>query len=342
VAKMHCYLHIGTEKTGTTLIQDFLSRNSSELHHSGVAYLESAGSPNNIWLVVASYDLDRRDQWTDYKKIQNDLEMETLQKLILMQMKLELQSKNVSSLIISSEHIQSRLTRLSEIHRLKKNLMDLGIKSFSVVVYIRNPIELAGSLYSTSLKSGSTAIMPELPSSPRYAQVCNHRRTIENFSNVFFERENKIIIRIFERDELKNSSVLDDFLEIINIPNSNIFKRATTDNKGLSWLGLCLLRHINLYMPRFHDENIVALRRKTYQKFEEYFTNEKYVLPQSLRKAYDEAFKESNEWVRVNFFEHKKNLFKNKKYSIPDERKFSEDILNKLSLLYLHAMVGKK
>jgi hypothetical protein len=95
-------------------------------------------------------------------------------------------------------------------------------------------------------------------------------------------------------------------------------------------------------MPRFHDENIVALRRKTYQKFEEYFTNEKYVLPESLRKAYDEAFKESNEWVRVNFFEHKKNLFKNKKYSIPDERKFSEDILNKLSLLYLHAMVGKK
>ncbi len=72
---MHCYLHIGTEKTGTTLIQDFLCLNADKLASLDLAYLKSAGYPNNKWLVLAALDVDRRDRWTEDRKVNTDQEM---------------------------------------------------------------------------------------------------------------------------------------------------------------------------------------------------------------------------------------------------------------------------
>lgn len=321
---MHCYLHIGTEKTGTTLIQDFLHLNAEKLKARGLGYLRSAGYPNNMWAVIAAYDLDRRDRWTESRKVTSDQEMQELQQSIVEGMREELSQMKIGSIVLSSEHIQSRLTRRSEIERLKIILEGLGVTSFSVIVYLRDPIEVAASLYSTAVKSGSTNERPSLPSSLDYAQICNHQVTIENFKAVFNNEEDYFIIRLFVKNELKNRSVLNDFLSILGIEDVSCFDAPAAENKSLSGLGVELLRRVNKRIPNLNERSSIKARKKVVMGFDKYFTDVKYIMPAELYIAYDERFRESNEWVREKFFPQKDRLFPQK--SLPEAQLAYEDI----------------
>ena len=44
---MKAVIHIGTEKTGTTTLQEFLHLNRANLKNQGIAYLQSPGERNN-------------------------------------------------------------------------------------------------------------------------------------------------------------------------------------------------------------------------------------------------------------------------------------------------------
>jgi hypothetical protein len=50
---MKCILHIGTEKTATTLLQNWIYENEAGLAKAGIALTRSAGAPNNRKLVSA-------------------------------------------------------------------------------------------------------------------------------------------------------------------------------------------------------------------------------------------------------------------------------------------------
>ncbi len=304
---MHCYLHIGTEKTGTTLIQEFLHLNAEQLERVGLVYLRSAGYPNNRWLVVAAYAPSRRDRWTANKQITTDAELIQLQAKIVADMQAELSTKLAKALIISSEHIQACLTSDDELIRLKAILASLGVSSYSVILYIRDPAQAAASLYSTSIKSGSKKDKPHLPQAANYNRLCNHQATIELFSRVF--GESNLRIRLFEKSFLLNQSVLDDFLSVVGLEYNNNFIAPKNMNKSLSNLGLELLRRINERIPNLDELPQLALRRKILAYLERYFSDEKYNLPDDLALAYDQAFHESNEWVRQRFFPERSRLF---------------------------------
>ena len=51
---MHCYLHIGVEKTGTTSIQKFLYLNRALLNQNGYQLTDSLSKPNNTGITVLS------------------------------------------------------------------------------------------------------------------------------------------------------------------------------------------------------------------------------------------------------------------------------------------------
>lgn len=325
---MHCYLHIGTEKTGTTLIQEFLLLNAEKLESRGLGYLKSAGYPDNKWIVVSAYDLQHRDRWTANKKVNTDEEMASLQRSLAAEMQAELNSKEVSALIISSEHIQARLTTYSEVMRLKTILESLGVNSFSVLLYIREPAQAAASLYSTSIKTGSKKDCPHLPQAPNYNRICNHKATIELFSSVFGEESLKI--RLFEPSFLLNRSVLDDFLALLGLANSEDFLQPKNANKGLSKLGLELLRRINERIPNLDERPRLALRRKILAYLDKYFSDEKYRMPTELQQLYEQEFKDSNEWVRQRFFPERPVLFPVRTFQYED-KSFNAKELDKLA-----------
>jgi len=134
---MKCYLHIGTEKTGTTTIQNFFDLNRIILLEKGYIYTKNAGRTNHTLLAVAAYNLHRRDEFTRLYGLDTNAELKLFQKNVIASLKDEIESiqidyRNAKSIVFSSEHIQSRLTEIEEIERLKQILIHLGIVDICV------------------------------------------------------------------------------------------------------------------------------------------------------------------------------------------------------------------
>jgi len=87
---MKCFVHIGTEKTGSTTIQEFLHLNRCLLMQFECLFTKSAGIRNNIKLAVAAYNSDRRDDITRNYGLYSDKKLQLFQKKIIRGLQSEL------------------------------------------------------------------------------------------------------------------------------------------------------------------------------------------------------------------------------------------------------------
>jgi hypothetical protein len=307
---MKCFLHIGTEKTATTTIQAFFQANAKKLLDQGFIYTKSAGVGNNRALPVAAYDPQRRDAFTRRQKITSDKQFLEFQQGVVKNLKLEIDglNKNADTIIFSSEHIQSRLTNPSELFRLKAILQALGATDITVIIYLRRPAEIANSLYSTAIKCGEQMWeTPPPPDNPYFNNVCNHQQTLLKYAAVF--SRSAIVPRLFDKAEFVNQSIIDDILSVIGIPESSDYNMPKNRNEGLSPLGIKLLRSLNKAIPTLLRNQPNPLRADLVAYVVRNFSNGRYVMPKSLYEAYDQAFQESNEWVRDEYFPERQHLF---------------------------------
>src|SRR5215469_5693606 len=58
---LHCWLHIGTQKTGTTSLQHYLSANRERLLERGFLYPSSTGRINHVGITAYSRDEEKID-----------------------------------------------------------------------------------------------------------------------------------------------------------------------------------------------------------------------------------------------------------------------------------------
>jgi hypothetical protein len=314
---MKCFLHIGTEKTATTTIQNFFDINRDILLEQGFIYTKTAGRTNNRALSVAAYNPSRRDDFTKDKGINSDSDLLIFQQNTIQDLEKELMeiSNKDATVIFSSEHFQSRLTNLEEIERLRNILQNLGFTDISLIVYLRRPSDIANSLYSTAIRSGACLEAPPSPKHPYWNNVCNHKNTIEKFSLVF--GSNAIIPRLFDKKELINGSVIEDILNVIGIPNNQSYNIPNNANEGLSIMGVRLLIHLNKVIPLYIDNSPNPLRNNLGSYVQKHFSSGiKYIMPNNLYYEYEEEFNESNNWVKKKYFPHKESLFPTK---IPDK-----------------------
>ena len=304
---MKCFLHIGTEKTGSTTLQGFLNLNQEKLLQNGFYYPKSLGLPNNRLLSVMAYNSNRRDGFTRRKGIKTDEDLINFQNKIKAKFKREISTiENDTNLILSNEHIQSRLTSVEEIIRLKSILNELGIDDISIIIYLRNPSEIANSLFSTAIKSGGVLDKVPPPTDKYFGNVCNHKATIERFSEVF--GEDKLKLRLFRKDRLVNQSLIEDFLEILGVETEvNEFKLVQNQNESLSELGIEILRNLNLELK--NSENLKLSRLELVKLISRHFNEPKYVMPKEMYEEYENHFEQSNNWVREKFFPKEIELF---------------------------------
>jgi hypothetical protein len=326
---MKCYLHIGTEKTGTSTLQAFLDQNREGLRKSGFAFTQSAGRRNNMNLLVAAYKLERRDDLTSTAGVQSNEELLDFQEKTIAGLRAELAEMACDNMIFSSEHIQSRLTEIAEIHRLKDILLALGATDIRVVVYLRNPAEIANSLYSTLIKSGSTVKQPCAPQNSYFHNVCNHRGTLQRYASVFGQEA--LMPRLFHPDELLNGSIVDDFTNAIGLPLAADYLMPERLNESLSATGIQILRRVNEIIPIGVGDQINPARIGIVRHFEEHFGGEKYSMPNRLYKKYVAAFRESNEWVRRNWFPAREILFPETEYPAETKCKIPPAELDKIA-----------
>ena len=308
---MRCILHIGTEKTGSTSLQEFLHLNRATLAGYGYLYTKSAGLKNNRALSVAAYNTDRRDDFTRHHGIHNDQDLSASQTATINALRDELKhAKGIHTVIFSSEHIQSRLRSDDELSRLMNILNGLGFDQISIVVYLRAPADIARSLHTTAVIWGATSTTPPAPDNKYLQNICDHRNTLMRFRGQFGPEA--IIPRIYSKADFVNGSLIDDFAEATGLPFSNDeYVIPTRQNESMTVLGLEILRRINEKVPEFGDDGRPnQLRRNIVSYVKDHLKDgEKYAMPEELHRQYEEAFMESNEWVRSEYFPNRQALF---------------------------------
>lgn len=328
---MKFFVHIGTEKTGTTTIQSFLRLNREKLKRKGYIYTKSAGDENNRALPVAAYNQERRDDFTKANYINTNKDLLAFQDDLIKKIKDEISKANVEDpiFLFSSEHIQSRLTEFSEIQKLKEILKELGASDIYIIVYLRRPAEIANSLYSTALKSGHVWTQPPLPEQHYMKNLCDHKNTMQKFGAVF--GDNYVIPRLYSKHELVNRSVIDDFLYVIGAKLDDVYAIPENKNISLSFLGTRLLRKINESIPFFINDKPNPFRSDLVSYIEDCFRDSKYCMPAHFYKLYDTEFHDSNEWLRKKYFPEKNRLFTDEITLREDKSKITDDEIEQIA-----------
>lgn len=289
-----CYLHIGTMKTGTTTIQDFLWINRELLaERYGILYPKS----------IKNFEyLNDHNPITDYFFDENNSfisqPLKDFRKEIV----------EYDRCIISSENIQWKFCDELILKKFRNFLLDCGFTQIRVIVYLRNPADLFVSMCSQDLKDGEKhqTFTKNIQDNPKMMRLCDYRRTLMEYESVF-SKEN-IIVRLFDIKEFKNGNLIEDFLWCLKIPYENTFVLPQPQNATLDLLGMRVLEKLNCnsQLPR----NLVI------PIAEKYFSSKskklKFFPPKQVYKEYEEFFRDSTQWVLENYFPNRNELFQSK------------------------------
>ena len=180
-------LHVGTVKTGSTSLQAYLSEHQQALAEAGWCYLPSAGRPDRRDLAAACIAIDdQRDELLRARQL-----VEPRQRLAFRQQvraELEAQLKALPpglGVILSSEHFHLSLQSPEEITTLRQLLLELGLEIERVVIYLREPLALIESLFSTMVRAGDLRPLPADPADPFVQLICDHPASLQRWRQVF-------------------------------------------------------------------------------------------------------------------------------------------------------------
>jgi hypothetical protein len=259
------YLHIGTEKTGTTSIQRFFRSNRDLLRGKGVLYPSSPGNENHTGLTVAAQELSRHGPLRKIRGIRTPEQARKFRDELVRDLTGEFHSGTFRTVVMSGEHCSSRLLDDSEVQWLK-DVLSPHFENVWIVIYVRRQDDYLLSTYSTSVKSGATATL-QLPNPETVENRYNHWNLLARWSRIF--GRGNVICRKYEKSALKSGDVVEDFLSVTGIDASADFARPENINESLDAETLEFLRLFNHHIPRFsrqelnpNRDNIVRLLSK--------------------------------------------------------------------------------
>lgn len=297
-------LHIGTEKTGTSSIQRFLARHRDRLAAQGVRTPASLADPagNHSWLPLLAYDAGREDdlsrRWLD-PRLDRQQQIGDRRRAFVA----EVEACGSATWIISSEHLQSRLTTAAEIERLRQLLQPL-FSEIRLLLYIRRPIATAVSLWSTAVQCGHPFSRLPAPDQPYWRNLCDHAATVRRWSAGF--PGSPLQLRLFQRGDLVGGDVISDFLAATDLDAARRWPRPRRENPTLSHRGILLCAELNRRLPRPDDGRpcrLVSLIARASAFLPSYRASP------AEEGAYDAAFGASGDWVRARHFPDRSRLW---------------------------------
>lgn len=252
---MKCVIHIGTEKTGTTLIQQWLYGNQRNLRSQGIALSEVAGRFNNR--KIPAYFQSHFDDFFRKKNIYNDFQKQEYFRNFLDDLgnEFSFSSGNSDIFLITSEHFHSRLINIESIYNLKF-FLDKFFNEYKIICYFREQSSVRNSLYSTALRGGYTGKLSEFQ---RDVKEDNH---YYNYFEMLFKWESvfgidSICANIFDNDLMFNNDIRKDFIRNVS-PNINLDDldySITSSNEKLSPVLMYIYRAVNDVIPKTLDND---------------------------------------------------------------------------------------
>ncbi|WP_423414583.1 hypothetical protein RLW55_14735 [Hyphomicrobium sp. B1] len=234
-------LHIGGEKTGSTTLQRFLTRNAALLKQAGFFYPCASNDicfEHDAHFPVAGALIDGEVEFVSAKR-------QPMLPSVLAHLAQSARAAN-GNLILSCEHFSSRITRLQQLQKLRDALPTDDIK---IVFYAREPSELALASWSESIRNGShhrfsaDQILPQ-------ARFFNHLQTLDLWAEAF--GRSNLIVREYDRTQMADGDIRRDFCEQLGV---EITDPLLDDDRNISLdlQRLEVLRHLNEALPKFSE-----------------------------------------------------------------------------------------
>lgn len=296
------FVHIGNEKTGTTTLQSFLTKNEKNLNRFDFTYLQNSKAPyfyRNAHFPIAASLFEECPTFLPKKKYQKE------EKIFLKLKNDILNSKK--NIILSCEHFSSRLESFEVVKKFSEHLKIDGY-NIKIIYYIRNQADLAVSSYFTSIFSGSVKKFNE------YLMDVNTKNRYFNFLETlnlwssFFGVEN-MIVKKYDARFLCCGDIRKDFLNVIGIKKNKEFSYGKNLNVSVSRRQIEILRILNmLFLSKSNYliflKNIISFYKKFLLPFFLKNAENRLEIDQSQRFFIESEFKALNEEIR-NIFDVK-------------------------------------
>lgn len=219
---MKLVLHIGAAKAGSTSLQRHLYDQRQQLQQTGVRVVTSAGQGNARGLPAAFMDDEKVDDFIAQQGFSSREQRAAFNDNTLRRFTIEAneaQASGCHTLIVSSEHFQSRLHSKTEVRRCAETFAGL-FDNIQIVLYLRRQDRAAVSRYSEWLRAGWAVPNPffELDRLGREAEppvFYNYRALVERWSACF--GEGSITLRPYGRDVDDRWSIVTDFLSVCGL-----------------------------------------------------------------------------------------------------------------------------
>lgn len=250
-------LHIGTEKTGTTSIQEFIYKNRKLLRRRGIHLSDVLGTPNNQKLVA--YFQEHIDDFLKDHRVSSAEEKAAFFAGFLDSFREEV-DKHVrpgQTLCVTSELFHSRIREPSSVIGLQNYLASM-FDDIKILCYIREQSSLATSFYSTTVKAGNAGgfehFLHSVQPSDHYY---NYEIFLEKWRAAFGLHAMRV--RVFDKEQLYEGNILKDVLLELNegIDFSEFAFDIPEGNRSLGNVGIEIARIINRQYPRYREDGSI-------------------------------------------------------------------------------------
>jgi hypothetical protein len=266
---MKVVLHIGSEKTGTSSIQAWCTRNREALKARGILYPRSLGQPNHTKL--ACYAV-RAKPVNDLRKSLRIFAPEAFDRFraeLPGEFRREVEASGCQTLLASNEHCSSRVSTREEIQAIRALIEQAcgEVEAWRIILYVRRQDEMLESSYSTTVKSGSVKPF-RLPMGTQDPRL-NPLPVLDLWAAEFGLAQ--VSVAVFDRTELHGGDVVADLMARLGIEDAadpKAFAPVPRANLRLSGLAVEFLRRFNAHVPAFDAEGVNPARRNVVRVLE--------------------------------------------------------------------------
>ena len=319
---MDLVLHIGSAKTGTKSIQKSLTLSSSYLKKIGISISHFSDDGNDRVVpamfsksdeMYALYGIEgeRRQAVQNEHKAQFEKYLKRL--------------RSDTKLILSSEQFTLGLNTLDEVSELAQ-ILNGQFENITIIIYLRNQASFHQAALWEELKAGYTNPLARQPQEHHInSSIYNYKKILTNWELAFDKKR----IKVFSYDAIVNKSegIVDNFYGAVSSAlgiEVDILKVTKPKRQNLSpnIFFMEALRHVNhqliLSNPTF-SENPYLIESQLRSDIIKFINNRSSVGPNTRldRAAWEQAFKESNEYVEDRYL-GKQQIFQSTKFYSSD------------------------
>lgn len=319
---MRITLHIGTEKTGTSTIQSFLKQSAGALYEQGVLVpnaLRQNGKGDTHLALAAMFCSTEERMRLQSMAGKRDAETEAAYRDrifdALAKEVREAREEGRDRLLISSEHLSSRLRTTQDLESLKAFLEEFGTVE-KVIVYLRRQDKFLVSSFSTELKSGR--VQPFNIPNPNWAR---HRYDYQHLLSLWSEvfGESTLCVRPFEKHRFVDNDLVKDFFVVAGLDYPGGIQ-VVERNPMLDLAGMAIMLRFNHWVRDHGMENQRELRRKLVTRLDRRPQGPKMQLSGEEALEFVKRYEKQNMWVSEKYLGGEP-LFTEKIDPLQEERK---------------------